>query len=384
KRPVVGVVTTTGGGAALVVDQLGVRAIAVEGPDEETLAKVRDTGVDVAESRIVDLTLAGARYEVMRGALDAMLASPRFDLVIAVVGSSARFQPELTVKPIIDGANGNSRLAVFLVPEAPDAHRMIEKAGVPCFRTPDSCADGVAAALRRRLPRQLQRAPATTGATHMLDEAEGYALLDEVGIPHAPALAVPVGTASVDTSYYPAAVKVLHREIAHKSDLGGIVLDVRSDADFQAAVKDIVANVGKTAPQHEIAHVLVQKMVRGAVGEALVGYRVDAQLGPVVVLATGGVATELYKDRCVRIAPVDLAMAHEMIDEVRGMALLMGFRGRPRGDIDALARTIVAVSQLAEHPKVAELEVNPVIVMPEGQGVLAVDVLAAVQRTIPA
>jgi succinyl-CoA synthetase beta subunit len=115
-------------------------------------------------------------------------------------------------------------------------------------------------------------------------------------------------------------------------------------------------------------------MVSG-IGEVLVGYRVDRDVGALIIVATGGVLTEIARDRSLRLAPVDLATAHEMIAEVRGLAALGGYRGRPAGDVDALAHAIVALSRLADDASVAEAEINPLIVRPAGQGVVAVDAL---------
>jgi succinyl-CoA synthetase beta subunit len=121
--------------------------------------------------------------------------------------------------------------------------------------------------------------------------------------------------------------------------------------------------------------VLVQPMIAG-VGEALIGYRVDRDVGPLVMVAAGGVFTEIYRDRSLRMAPVDLDTARDMIAEVRGLKVLAGYRGKPAGDLDALARAIVAISRLALDGTVAEAEINPLIVRPAGQGVIAVDALA--------
>ncbi len=93
------------------------------------------------------------------------------------------------------------------------------------------------------------------------------------------------------------------------------------------------------------------------------------------MVAAGGVLTEIERDRSLRLAPVDLATAHEMIAEVRGLIALAGYRGRPEGDLDALAQAIVALSQLADDAAVAEAEINPLIVRPAGEGVVAVDAL---------
>lgn len=381
KVPSVGVVTTTGGGAALVVDQLGIRGISVDKPSDATYAAIRKAGADAEYGRIVDLTLSGVRYDVMMGSLEAMLAAPEFDLVIATVGSSARFQPELAVKPIVDMAKKHSRLAAFLVPEAPEALAMLVEASVPCFRTPEACADAVAAALRRKVPREMvTHLPNPHADMCMLDEQEGYFLLDQIGMPHAAAVATDIGSPQAEEELFPAVVKILHRDIAHKSDIGGVVLNVRSQAELEVASRLIAENARKAAPGIEASRVLVQKMAKGAIGEVLIGYRIDKQVGPVVVLASGGTATEIYKDRCVRIAPVDLDTAYTMISEVKGLRLLTGFRNRPRGDVKALAEAIVSFSQLASRHDVVDMEVNPVLVLPEGKGVLAVDVLARCVR----
>ena len=132
--------------------------------------------------------LAGTRYDVMKAALDIMLAAPEFDLVLAVVGSSARFHPELAVKPIIDCAGAAKPIAAFLVPEAPQALAALAAAGVPSFRTPEACADAIVAALRRRSPKPMAERVARNAGGRMLDEAEAYALLDDIGIPRAPAM----------------------------------------------------------------------------------------------------------------------------------------------------------------------------------------------------
>jgi succinyl-CoA synthetase beta subunit len=165
-------------------------------------------------------------------------------------------------------------------------------------------------------------------------------------------------------------VKALAADIPHKTDVGGVELGIANRKGLIVAVARIAKNVGT-----RLERVLVQPMVTG-LGEVLVGYRVDRDVGPLVMLAAGGVLAEIYRDRALRLAPVDLAIAHEMIAEVRGLAALAGYRNRPAGDLDALARAVAALSQLAvtDEP-VAEAEINPLIVHARGQGVTAVDAL---------
>jgi hypothetical protein len=109
----------------------------------------------------------------------------------------------------------------------------------------------------------------------------------------------------------------------------------------------------------------------------LVGYRRDPQVGPIILLAAGGIMTEIYRDRSVRLAPVDHGAAREMIAEVRALRALEGYRGKPRGDMEALAAAIVALSRLAERGDVTECEINPLMILGEGQGVMAVDAVVS-------
>jgi acetate---CoA ligase (ADP-forming) len=205
----------------------------------------------------------------------------------------------------------------------------------------------------------------------MLDELEAYALLDKLGVPHAPSVALGADTAKAPALPfpYPVAVKALSAEIAHKSDVGGVMLNVRDDAALLAAIKQIAQSI-------KVTRVLVQPMTAG-LGEVLIGYRVDRDVGPLVMVAAGGVLAEIYRDRSLRLAPVDLATAHEMIGEVAALRALAGYRGRPQGDLDALAQALAALSRLAvrDGDAVAEAEVNPMIVKAKGQGVVAVDAL---------
>jgi succinyl-CoA synthetase beta subunit len=185
---------------------------------------------------------------------------------------------------------------------------------------------------------------------------------------------------SIATSIpYPVAVKVLSADIPHKTEAGGVALGVRNDSELREAIARVRANVARAMPGVPVERVLVQSMVTG-LGEALIGYRLHPQVGPIVIVAAGGVLTEIYRDRSIRLAPVDLHAAHEMISEVKAFEALEGFRGRARGDLDALARAIVSLSQLAmrNHPVVLEAELNPVMVLADG--VVAVDALVRIAR----
>src|SRR5262249_33814091 len=293
--------------------------------------------------------------------------------------SSARFYPELAVQPIIDSAGSDKPMAVFLVPEAPEARTALGKAGVANFYTPEACADAVAAVLARRWPRLPSPSPQSKSAgadfdpspaeprysdgsttlqsdrsrqqptsvgggekiQRTLDELESYALLDRLGIPRAPSVALEVNITHAPTLpfAYPVALKALSSAITHKSDVGGVMLGI---ADASALVAAITA-MRRRLPQ--VRYILVQPMIAG-IGEVLIGYQVDPDVGPLVLVATGGIYTEIYRDRSLRLAPVDADTAFEMIAEVRGFKLLTGYRGKPAGDMGALAQAIAALSRL--------------------------------------
>jgi len=376
RAPTVGIVTTTGGGAAMVVDQLALRGVTVARPAPATFERLATAGVEIEPARIVDLTLAGTRYAVMKAALDTLLTAPEFDLIIAVVGSSARFHPELAVRPLIDCASSAKPLAAFLAPEAPDALTRLMEAGVPSFRTPEACAEAVAAGFGRRMPtKTILPAVPSPVATRTLDELESYQVLDRIGISRPTVVVVDADltTPPALPFAFPVAAKLLCAGIAHKTEIGGVKLDIGDATALMQVIGDLRATVSLRRPDLSVERVLVQPMVSG-VGEALVGYRVDPQVGPLIVLAVGGVLAELFDDRAIRLAPVDLTSAAAMIDQVKGLRRLAGYRETRAGDLPALARAIVALSELALHDRaISEAEINPLIVRHEGEGVMAVD-----------
>jgi acyl-CoA synthetase (NDP forming) len=205
----------------------------------------------------------------------------------------------------------------------------------------------------------------------MLDELEAYTLLERIGVPHAPSVAIDSNTEQMPALpfAYPVVAKALSEKIAHKSDVGGVVLNLRDEAALRTAIVQI--NQATNADR-----VLVQPMMTG-LGEVLIGYRVDVDVGPLVMLAAGGILAEIHRDRSLRLAPVDLTEAKAMIGEIAALKALAGYRGQPPGDLDALAKALVALSRLAidDGPAVAEAEVNPLIVRAKGEGVVAVDAL---------
>lgn len=380
QRGQVAVLTTTGGGAAMLVDQLALGGVVVRKPSDLTYERLAEAGIDVARGPVVDLTLAGTRYDTVKAALDVLLTAPEFDCVVSVVGSSARTRPDLAIAPVIDSAGAAPHLAAFTVPHAPHASQQLTLAGVPNFTSPETCADVIAAALKRRRPADRAIAFPAPRSRRQLSEAESYQRLAALRIPAAPHVEMRISDVTAGTVLpfpYPVAVKISDPEIAHKSDAGGVVLSVADAGGLARAASRLRANVARHSPGREVSRVLIQQMVAG-LGELLLGYRVDQHVGPIVLLAAGGVAAELYRDRSVRLAPVDEATAREMMDEVRAVRLLRGYRGASPGDTGAVVAAIAAMSRLAADPDILEAEINPLAVRPAGHGILAIDALVAV------
>ena len=158
-------------------------------------------------------------------------------------------------------------------------------------------------------------------------------------------------------------MKIVSADLPHKTEAGGVILGVEDSVGVNAATESIRRRIAVDNPDATVEGFLLQRMESG-LAEVLLGYRVDSLVGPTVVLGMGGVLAEIYKDASLRLAPVGLTEAHEMIEEVSGLAMINGYRSMPKGDLDGLADAIVAISKLAlvEGPTVVEAEVNPVIV----------------------
>jgi acyl-CoA synthetase (NDP forming) len=343
RAPRVAVLTTTGGGAASVVDRLGLHGIETVAPG--------------SHAPIIDLTMAATPQKYAE-VLDALLDSPACDGVLAVAGSSAQFHPQLAVEPILGARRTVKPLAAFFTPHAEGSLKLLAQAGIAAFRTPEACADAFAAYFAWRAPRHAPQLPPVV-LSRDLCASLGIAV-PQSQVAHAPDFS--------HTVPYPVAVKIYAPGVEHKTEVGGVILGVRDQAEFMEKARTLRS-----------AQVLVQKMESG-LAEAIVGYRDDPLVGPLVLVGAGGILAEVYKDFVLRLAPVSVEEAEEMIGQVKGLAVIRGFRNLPRGDVRALAQAVSAMSRLALVPgrPVAEAECNPVIVKPSGA--VAVDSLIVMKE----
>lgn len=393
----VAILTSTGGAGTLVSDSLGVAGFEAPAPDAETATALRalQTGSQAALDRNpIDVTLAGLQPDLLRGAIKTLLASPTYDALTIIVGSSGLATPELMADAIRDCLPLSDKPVIaYVSPHAPEVVTVLTQRGVPAFTTAESCTVALAGMLQAQMwtPPEAQAATGKGVAADdfppgSLDESQAKALFARFGvpIPQQRIVATPEEAhAAAQALGGRVVLKILSSEITHKSDVGGVAVNLTADTIGERLVamgNEVEAKTG-VRPQRY----LVEQMVAGGT-ELILGMHRDP-LGTAILLGMGGVTAELFKDTTMRMLPPDGGLTH---DEAAGMArdlvtwpLLDGFRGRPKADVSALAETIVAFSRMAAQlgERLVEAEINPVFVLPEGQGVRAAD--AVVVLTAP-
>ncbi|ALM86929.1 acetate--CoA ligase family protein [Bordetella sp. N] len=393
----VAILTSTGGAGTLVSDSLGVSGFDTPPPDAETGARLRalQTGDHAALDRNpIDVTLAGLQPDLLRGAIRALLDSPSYDALTIIVGSSSLAMPELMAGAIQDCLPESDKPVIaFVSPHAPAVGALLTQRGVPAFAAAESCTVALAGMLQHAnwkahsspaVPapvdvRDLLPAMAPGKETVSLNEAEAKQLFARFDVPCAGETIVttPEEAERAARAYGGRVVlKILTGAITHKSDVGGVAVNLAPEqvgarlTAMQAEVKD------KTGILPE--RFLVQEMVAGGT-ELILGMHRDP-LGTAILLGMGGITAELFKDTTMRLLPADgrglsAEEALEMVRELKTWPLLDGYRGRPKADVQALVAAIVAFARMTAQlgDRLVEAEINPVFVLPEGQGVRAAD-----------
>lgn len=209
---------------------------------------------------------------------------------------------------------------------------------------------------------------------NLLSEIESKELLHEAGVAVERAVLAKTAQEAVTQAErigYPVVLKIVSPDISHKSDIGGVKVGLDDSAAVAEAFDQIMDNAKQAAPEANIAGIAVQHMAPQGT-EVIVGMTTDAQFGPVVMFGLGGIMVEVMKDVSFRIVPVTERDALQMIDEIKGKAILDGVRGQPPADKTAIASAILKVSEFVEsNPQVVELDLNPMLVYPSGA--IAVD-----------
>ena len=342
----------------MVVDNMAMAGLDIADPPQALVDWLKPLGIAAGEGKLVDLTLAGAKPEIVAGTIERLLADDGNDAAIFVVGSSAQFNPELAVEPLLKFAGSKKPFAVSLTPAAEKSLALLTAAGVPAFRHPESCAEAMALCLLRPTPQpDADAGRAVGGGARGARGRPGLGLRRAAGDGtvrgarradgevDGGARCARASRAAVDEVGAPVALKILSADIAHKTEAGGVALGLPDGQTAAVAAREIEKRVKAHAPNAKLDGFLVQKMERG-LAEVILGFRRDPLVGPTITVGLGGVLAEIYKDAATRLAPVDEAEALQMIGEVKGLATIRGYRNLPKGDVAALARAIAAFSAL--------------------------------------
>jgi acyl-CoA synthetase (NDP forming) len=202
-----------------------------------------------------------------------------------------------------------------------------------------------------------------------LTEIESKKLLKEAGIPVVETRLAGTITEAIKIGKemgYPVALKIVSPDVLHKSDSGGVKLNVQNSTQARNAFREIMSSVKKSYPKARIEGIAVQKMARPGI-EVIIGMSKDAQFGPVLMFGLGGIMVEILKDVSFRVVPLTLKDAREMITEIKGYPVLEGYRGQEPADIHYLENLLVKVSEFVEkNPDIKELDLNPIFAYQDG------------------
>lgn len=412
----VAILTNAGGPGIMALEALEAAGMQLAPLTEATKDFLRQRVPAAASVENPVDVLAGSGPATYALCLDALLADETVDAVVVITAPQDWFEPVSLAEVV--GEVGNSPLgrrkpllaSIMGLASTSDATQVLHRRRIPNFAFPERVGSTLAAMWQRRrwldalLDKQaVPSAPtgydvetahevieaglevlrlrmeegldAETAAWMSPEQVEMLLAASGIRTPHsglAPTLEHALALAK--SIGYPVALKVALPGLVHKSDVGGVVLNIETPAALQAAFEGLIANLRRHTPiPAAIEGVYVQQMVRG-VAEVIVGAVRDPQFGPLVMVGTGGVEVELRGDVAFELAPLTRQQAEAMLERTTVGRRLAGFRGAPPADREAVLDVLLRLAQIMlDHPAVAEVEINPLIVLPEGQGVVAVD-----------
>ena len=391
----VAILTSTGGAGTLVADSLGEWGFETPAPDEETAERLRALQPGdqaVLDRNPIDVTLAGLQPDLLRGAISALLDSSTYDALILILGSSSLAMPDLMAGAVRDCMTSSDKPVIaYVSPHAPIAGALMTRLGVPAFSQPESCSVALSSMLHAsQLTAQVHKQEIVSSIPEGVDLAKLHGSLDEYeaknlfsafGIPgvrevklslRSPDLSAlkPLGEKIV--------LKILSGAIAHKTEVGGVALNVLP-TEISQRMHSMSSHVQEKT-DCIIKHFLAQEMVQGGL-EFMVGMHRDP-LGTAILVGMGGVTAELFKDTQMRFLTPGQVLSEQdaldMLRELKTWPLLDGYRGRAKCDVNALTKVIVQFSNMAAslEDRLLECEINPIFVFGEGQGVKAADGIA--------
>lgn len=382
-------VAASGGFGIMMADAMVEAGMTLPQLDDSTRALIREAVPTAGTNNPVDASAQmSARPDILLKMLTALQNDSNGSTLVLLLALSL-YNPRLRgvyMEALASiRASHPDRLLLIISQGPADAVAGIQALGIPVFPNIPSAATGLASLVALGRLGQGSAAQAYDGPVDSVDpqvfdnEFHAKQALAAAGI-SVPSEAV-VGSAddavrSARATGYPVVLKIVSKEIAHKTEVGGVALNLRDDAAVREAHARLLANARHHAPRAVIDGVLVAPMVSGGV-EMIAGISRDPVFGPVVMVGLGGIHAEILRDVAVQVAPVSEDEALQMIRSLKMFALLDGARGQPKADVAAAARTVARLSAFAcrHAADVAEIDMNPILVRPEGEGVLVLDAL---------
>jgi len=390
------ILTNGGGAGVLAADALADENGELAELSDETKARLNEALPETwSGANPVDI-IGDAGPERYRKAMEVLLGAGETEAILVMNCPTALASSEEVGRAVIetvDASTSYGRRKPVVVNwlgsvAAASAREMFAEADIPSFETPREAVRGFMHLVHySRAQKELMRAPpmlprqlafdadaakaqidnVLKAGRNMMTEPEAKRLLQAYDIPVVPAYAastpdeVREAASNILRDYSAVVLKIISQDISHKSDVGGVRLDITSAERAGAAAQEMLERVGKARPEARIEGVSVQPMIHGKLAhELIVGMSEDATFGPVILFGAGGTAVEVVKDTAMALPPLDLKLAQDMIRETRISRLLRGYRDRPAADIDAIALTLVKVSYLiSQHPEIRELDINP-------------------------
>lgn len=387
RGPATAILSPSGGFAVHMTDQAVRHGLALEPTPQPVRDAILSMMPHASVANPVDITgQVLNKLDDFGQALGLLLDGPHYDAVDVFVGmaGAAPALRDQWVSALSEAAarHPHKWLSVSVL-ATPETAARYEQVGFAVFEDTARMLNAHAALVRMHAAFERTAAPDSATAnvrwpTLPASEVDAKRVLGEIGIPMpAEAVCADAQNAKAKARAFagPVAVKVISADIAHKTEVGGVVLGIEGADAIAEAISAMDQHVRDRCPQARIDGYLLSTMAPSGV-DCLLGLRHDPVLGPLMVFGAGGIMTEWLDDVSVRLAPLDLPTARAMIEETRIRKMLRGWRGGAAADIDALAQAIVTLSQLASSSDAPRnLEINPLRVLPEGQGVLALDAL---------
>lgn len=381
-----GIFTISGGVGALMADEAQDTGLALPEPAAAAQARLLAQVPFASARNPVDVTgQAISEPGLLLATADDILADGRYDALavfLAAAGSSEALWPTFeNFAREMQARHPGVPLAISAL-FTPERRRQLERLGCLVFPDPSAAIRtlGTVAQLADHADAAAEPAASSDDPSPLLDaynEVQAMDLLRRAGLPATPCMLAADADAAVRAAAEldgPVALKIVSPDIVHKSDVGGVKLNVAGEDALRRAHADILDAVRRHAPEARIDGVLVAPMAPKGV-ECIAGVHCDPVFGPVVMFGLGGVFVEVLKDVSFRLAPFGRDEALAMIREIKGYALLQGARGTPPCDVDALADALAALSRFAHARRddFSSVEINPLLALPAGQGALALD-----------